>query len=350
MIASEAESTVLTVKSATPACRVIAWEVTRRCNLRCLHCRASANNSPYADELDTSQALTLVKSFKELGNPLIIFTGGEPLLRDDLFELIAAVREQNLRAALSVNGTLLDLYNISGIKTADISRCSISLDGASATTHDELRAVEGTFNAALQAANSLKKANIPLQINTTVSDRNIGELPAILELCKKLGVVAWHIFLLVPVGRGIKLKGIDTATYEQTLTWIYEQSISNELEIKPTCAPQYYRLFAQKNNQSHLPHQVNSGCLGGVGFCFINHTGIVQPCGYLELNCGNVREQSLSEIWKKSDVFLKLRDRSQYLGKCGKCNYHSQCTGCRARAFKADKNYLGDDPICLFPG
>lgn len=347
MSASGLASTGLTVKP-TPTCRVIAWEVTRRCNLRCLHCRASANDIPYADELDSREALALIKSFKELGNPLIIFTGGEPLLRDDLFELIAAVRGQNMRVALSINGTLLNPSSISKIRMADISRCSISLDGASATRHDAFRGVKGSFDAAVQAAIALEKATIPVQINTTITDKNINQLPAILDLCKGLGAVAWHVFLLVPVGRGAKLKGIDPVTYEQTLAWIYEQAISNPLEIKPTCAPQYYRLLAQKNVQSLNPHQKGRGCLGGVGFCFISHTGIVQPCGYLELKCGNVREQSLQKIWQNSGVFLKFRDQSQYPGKCGKCNYHSLCSGCRARALKADGNYLGDDPICLF--
>ena len=329
-----------------PACRVIAWEVTRRCNLKCLHCRASAKNIPYADELSTEEALELISSFKELGSPLIIFTGGEPLLREDIFELIAAVRAENLRAALSINGTGLSPEVIARIRHADISRCSLSLDGANADSHDGFRGVDGAFEQTIKGARTLRNAGIPLQINTTITDKNIEELPNILALSKLLGAVAWHVFLLVPVGRGALLKGIDTMTYERTLDWIYEQSLASRLEIKPTCAPQYYRLLAEKNDTA----QMSRGCLGGVGFCFISHTGTVQPCGYLELDCGNTRKQRLKDIWNNCEVFLRLRDQSQYSGKCGACTYHQHCNGCRARALKAYDDFLGDDPICGFKG
>ena len=327
-------------------CRVIAWEVTRRCNLKCLHCRASAENIPYFDELDTNEALSLVSSFTQLGSPLIIFTGGEPLLREDIFGLIASAREKNLRAALSVNGTLLSREIALKIKEAGVSRCSISIDGANSASHDSFRGVDGAFARGMEGAAMLKAAEVPLQINTTVTDKNINDLPGILALCKHAGAVAWHIFLLVPVGRGANLKGLGPAAYERALNWIFEQSMTNSLEIKPTCAPQYHRLLAEKKT----PTVKGRGCLGGVGFCFISHTGHVQPCGYLELSCGNVREQSLKNIWETSEVFLKLREQPQYSGKCGTCVYHNQCNGCRARAMQAGGNYLGDDPICLFRG
>lgn len=332
--------------ACSPPCRVIAWEVTRRCNLRCLHCRASASDIPYLNELNTEEALKLISSFRGLGSPLVILTGGEPLLRKDIFELIAAVCKANLRAALSVNGTLLSPETASKIKEAGVSRCSISLDGANATSHDSFRGVKGTFAQAIDGVQALKAAGVPVQINTTITEKNLEELPSILALCKLLEAVAWHIFLLVPVGRAAKLKGINPVSYEHALNWIYEQSVSNELEIKPTCAPQYYRLLAEKGHST----QAGRGCLGGVGFCFISHTGIVQPCGYLELACGNIKKQNLKEIWETSGVFLKLRDQAQYPGKCGPCPYHNRCNGCRARALKAHANFLHDDPICLFHG
>ncbi len=329
-----------------PPCRVVAWEVTRRCNLKCLHCRASAKNIPYFDELDTSEALGLVSSFTQMGTPLIIFTGGEPLLRQDIFELLASTRENGLRAALSVNGTLISRDLASKIREAGVSRCSISIDGANSASHDRFRGVTGAFAQAMEGAAALKAAGVPLQINTTITDGNINDLPDILNLCKLAGAAAWHVFLLVPVGRGTSLRGLGPAAYERALNWIYEQSLANSLEIKPTCAPQYHRLLAEKEASVVR----GRGCLGGVGFCFISHTGNVQPCGYLELNCGNIRKDSLKNIWETSEVFLKLRDQSQYSGKCGTCVYHNQCNGCRARAMQAGKSYLGDDPICLFKG
>lgn len=328
--------------SCIPPCRIIAWEVTRRCNLACVHCRASAKDIPYSRELNKAEALNLIRNFNELGRPLVIFTGGEPLLRPDLFELIRAVRENGQKVALSTNGTLISPAVIAEIKALEVSRCSISIDGASSAAHDGFRGVPGAFELALKGVRQFRCADIPVQINTTITYENFQELPAIFELCKQLGVAAWHVFLLVPVGRGTVLQSISPSVYEQALVWIYKQSQTTEIEIKPTCAPQYNRLLSQKATGG----RVGRGCLGGMGFCFISHTGMVQPCGYLQLNCGNVREMPLSEIWRNAPVFRQIRDVSAYSGPCGKCRFRHQCGGCRARAYAYSGDYLSSDPIC----
>ena len=404
---------------ATPPCRVIAWEVTRRCNLACLHCRASAQNIPYNQELSLAEASQLIQSFPKTGSPLVIFTGGEPLLRSDIFELVSLVKAQGLRAAISVNGTLLNAYNVAKMKESGISRCSISLDGENAITHDRFRGVPGAFEQALRGIALLRKEALSFQINTTITPHNLHSLAGMLNLCKQLGAVAWHIFLLVPVGRGKNLQGLNPESYEKALNWIYNQAQVEDIEIKPTCAPQYNRLASLKipnhtltnsinghtenqTNESaktgntdaphaspsfvnihasssmpsstpsylynptsspmpnpapklaHIPtlehgHRLKSrGCLGGLSFCFISHLGQVQPCGYLELNCGNVREKPFPLIWQNSQIFQNLRNPQTYTGQCGTCRYHNICGGCRARALAHSGNYLHDDPVCLF--
>ena len=393
----------------SPLCRVIAWEVTRRCNLACLHCRASAQNIPYDQELSLAEASQLIQSFPKTGSPLVIFTGGEPLLRSDIFELASLVKAQGLRAAMSVNGTLLSSQNIGQMKDSGISRCSISIDGENALVHDKFRGVPGAFDQALRGMALLREAKLPFQINTTISPHNLHSLPAILSLCKQLGAVAWHIFLLVPVGRGKNLEGIGPHAYEKALGWIYSQAETQDIEIKPTCAPQYNRqhqrltglkLASQNltgatgiteiagttevagqdknlkaNNTStassyyvagpidrltthptapmpkaasHIAAPTSRGCLGGLGFCFISHLGQVQPCGYLELNCGNVREKPFPLIWQHSEIFKNLRNPHAYTGQCGVCQHHNICGGCRARALAHSADYLHDDPVCLF--
>ncbi|MBQ4133585.1 MAG: radical SAM protein [Desulfovibrionaceae bacterium] len=327
-------------QNTVPQCRVIAWEVTRRCNLACVHCRASAKDIPYALELKREEALALADSFQTLGRPLIIFTGGEPLLRPDLFGLIRAVRKNGHKAALSVNGTLISPEIIEKIKDVEISRCSVSIDGGSPAAHDAFRGAPGCFEQAVNGIRQLVRAGVPVQLNTTITYRNYGELPAILNLCRELGAAAWHIFLLVPVGRGAEVREITPQMYEQALTWIYEQARSSELEIRPTCAPQYNCLTDESGSRQ------GRGCLGGVGFCFVSHTGIVQPCGYLQLDCGDVRVQSVSEIWRTSAVFQQLRNPGSYSGACASCRLHSRCGGCRARAHEHSGNFLAHDPIC----
>lgn len=346
------------LEGGIPACRLVAWETTRACNLACRHCRAEACLEPGPGELTTREGLALIDSFTEVGRPIVIFTGGEPMLRPDIYELIARVKSRGLTSAFSPNGTLITEKNAQKLKDAGVDRCSISIDGADAASHDDFRGVPGAFAASMAGIGHLKKAGVPFQINTTVTRANLASFQKIFELCRDIGAVAWHIFLLVPTGRAVDLldQVISAEEYEATLRWFYEFRKTADMSLKATCAPHYYRIMRQEAAREGVAvspanfgmDAMTRGCLGGVGFCFISHSGQVQPCGYLPLDCGNVREKPFPEIWRESAIFQKLRDPAQYDGKCGICEFHNVCGGCRARAFSMKGDYMGEEPLCLY--
>lgn len=338
--------------------RLVAWEVTRSCNLSCVHCRAAAMDRPYADELTREEGLRLLEAIATLGSPIVILTGGEPLLRPDIFDLAAHGHAKGLRMTMAPNGTLVTLEAARRMKEVGLQRISISLDGANAASHDAFRQVPGAFEGALMGIRHAKEADLPFQINTTITASNLRELPRIQELAVKLGAVAHHIFLLVPVGRGKTLQeqSINAEQYEQTLHWFYEQRDKVPLQLKATCAPHYYRILRQRarqegrsvDRQTFGLDAMTRGCLGGTGFCFISHVGDVQPCGYLEVTCGNVRQESFPKIWENSVVFQRLRNFKALEGKCGRCEYVRVCGGCRARAYEATGDYMAEEPLCLY--
>ena len=344
--------------NGAPACRLIAWEVTRSCNLACRHCRAEAHTEAYSGELDTDEAMRLIDSFPETGSPIVIFTGGDPMMRPDVYDLVRRVKKNGLTAAFSPNGTLIGAAEAQKIKAAGVDRCSISIDGANAKSHDQFRGVEGAFEASLAGIAHLREIGVPFQINTTVTKNNLASFKDIFHLCEKIGAVAWHIFLLVPMGRasGLADQVISAEEYEKVLYWFYDFRKSTSMQLKATCAPHYYRIMRQRAAAEKMPvtsanfgmDAMSRGCLGGTGFCFISHRGQVQPCGYLELNCGNIRERPFPEIWRESEIFKQLRNPAAYEGKCGKCEFHSVCGGCRARALAMQGNYLAEEPLCTW--
>jgi heme b synthase len=343
---------------AAASLRLVAWETTRNCNLACQHCRASATNGPYSGELDTAAAFRLLDQIAEVGRPIIILTGGEPLLRPDIFDIAQYGTDKGLRMVMAVNGTLMNEDNARQMAACGIRRISVSLDGASSDTHDRFRGVEGAFEGALKGIELAKGAGIEFQINTTITKANLDQIPAILKLAEDLGAAAHHIFLLVPTGRGkyIVDQAIDARQYEETLNWFYDQREKTSLQLKATCAPHYYRILRQRAKsdgksvtfQTHGLDAVTRGCLAGTGFCFISHRGIVQPCGFLHLNCGDVTRTSFVDIWKSSQVFAALRDPRQLKGKCAVCEYRRVCGGCRARAFEGTGDFLSQEPLCLY--
>jgi AdoMet-dependent heme synthase len=338
--------------------RLIAWEVTRTCNLSCIHCRAAAQDRSYEGELSTAEAFALLDNVASFAKPIIILTGGEPLLRPDIFEIAAYGKTKGFRMTMAPNGTLITPEKARQMKEAGIERISISIDGATAAAHDAFRQVPGAFDGALRGIAYARQADVEFQINTSITQQNLAELPAIQELAVKLGAVAHHIFLLVPTGRGKDLaeQAITAQQYEKTLHWFYEQKDQVPLQLKATCAPHYYRILRQRARADGRKVDVQTfgldamtrGCLGGIGFCFISHVGQVQPCGYLELNCGNSREKPFREIWENSEIFKKLRDPSLYQGKCGQCEYLRVCGGCRARAYENTGDFLAPEPLCLY--
>ena len=338
--------------------RLVAWETTRNCNLSCVHCRAAAEKGPYSGELDTTAAFHLLEQITEVGNPIVILTGGEPLMRDDIFDIAAYGTQKGLRMVMAPNGTLITDENAKKMVESGIKRISISIDGATKEFHDKFRGVQGAYDGAISGIHKAKKAGLEFQINTTITKTNLDQIPLIQKLAVDLGAVAHHIFLLVPTGRGkyIVDQEITAGEYEETLNWFYDQREKTPLQLKATCAPHYYRILRQRAKEegkkvtfdTHGLDAVTRGCLGGTGFCFISHRGIVQPCGFLDVNCGDVATESFAHIWQHSETFLRLRDFDQLTGKCGVCEFKKVCGGCRARAFEATGDFMAEEPLCTY--
>ncbi len=338
--------------------RLVAWEVTRSCNLNCVHCRASSERGPYEGELGTVKSLAVLDEIARTGRPVVILTGGEPLLRKDVFDLARHGTGLGLRMVMATNGTLISPEITKKMSDSGIQRVSISLDGQDAASHDRFRQVRGAFEGALTGIDELRRAGIEFQINTTVTRHNLDQVEAIMDLAVRLGAAAHHLFLLVPTGRARDLaeQEIEALEYERLLHWFYAMRDQVPLHLKATCAPHYYRILRQEAHargekvsfETYGLDAVTRGCLGGTAFCFISHEGVVQPCGYLEINCGDLREETFDEVWEGSEVFRNLRDFSLYEGKCGRCEYLRVCGGCRARAYEATGNYLAEEPLCSY--
>lgn len=346
------------LKLLSDTLRMIAWEVTRSCNLNCVHCRAASACGPYPGELSTQKCKSLIDEIAAAFQPVIILTGGEPLLRPDIFDIAYYGTQKGLRMVMATNGTLADEKIARKMIESGIQRVSVSIDGKDAQSHDAFRGEPGAFAGAMRGIEAMKSAGMEFQINTTITTANLHQLKDIHDLTLRLGAAAHHIFLLVPTGRGRDLasQAITAADYEETLKWFYQESLTCAIQLKATCAPHYFRIMHQNKVKGVEPkkktgghfHESTRGCLGGISFCFISHVGQVQPCGYLELNCGNVQKQSFAEIWESSEIFRNLRDYGKYGGKCGRCEFIKVCGGCRARAYEATGDYLAEEPLCLY--
>jgi heme b synthase len=337
--------------------RLIAWELTNACNLACIHCRASAIKDPAPDELSTAQAKHFVDELVEY-KPIIILTGGEPLLRSDVYDIAKYASGHGLRVVLATNGTLLTPDIVKRLKEVGIQRVSISIDGSTKETHDTFRGEKGAFESALRGIDILKNEGLSFQINTTITKRNLTQIPNIYDLALQLGASALHIFLLVPTGRGedIESDEIPPEEYERVLNWFYDKSKNSSIQLKATCAPHYFRIMRQRakaegikiTKETHGLEAMTKGCLGGTGFCFVSSTGNVYPCGYLPALAGNIRQKPFKMIWEKSKVFNDLRDLGKLKGKCGECEYRAVCGGCRARAYALTGDYLDEEPYCTY--
>ena len=338
--------------------RLIAWELTAGCNLACKHCRGASTSQVPEGELNTKEAKHFIDEIVEMGNPILILSGGEPLVRKDIYELAHYGTEKGLRIALATNGTLVNAEVAKKLHEAGIKRVSVSLDGATAESHDEFRCVPGAFDGSMKGIEALKNAGIGFQINTTITKRNVDEIPGILKMAEEIGAEALHIFLLVPTGRGKELKNEEIAPveYERILNWFYEQQKSTKIQLKATCAPHYFRIMRQRAKKAgveisvktHGYEAMTKGCLGGTGFCFVSSIGEVYPCGYLPALAGNIKQQPFREIWDNAQVFRDLRDTSKLKGKCGRCEFKEVCSGCRARAYAATGDYLAEEPYCIY--
>jgi heme b synthase len=344
--------------------RLVFWELTARCNLKCQHCRAEAQEDFVEGELTTDEVIKVARGIRETSDPILILTGGEPLVRKDFFDIVDECTRLFTRVAVATNGTLVDAAIARRLVESGVQRVSISLDGAKAGTHDVFRGVPGSFDGALCGFDALKQAGASLQVNVTVTRHNDNELDEILALALERGADAFHVFMLVPVGCGAEIsddKRLSPGRCEEVLTWLFEKSLEfkDRIHVKATCAPQYYRIMREVARNRNIPlprgpHGMNAvtrGCLAGSAVCFVSRTGDVQPCGYLPVIAGNVRKQTLGEIWRDSEVFAALRDPEQLKGKCGTCGYRKVCEGCRARAYAMTGDFMNEEPDCAYqPG
>jgi len=315
---------------------IIAWELTAACNLSCRYCRASASHEPDQGELDTDEAKRFVESIAPL-KPMLILSGGEPLLRPDLFQIIRLAVSLGIRVSLASNGTLITSGLAEEIADSGVSRVSISLDGADAAMHDHGRG-QGSFERSIKGIENLR-GRVDFQINFTVTQKNQSELIRIFDLAEKLGAAALHIFFLVPTGRGREEDVITPVRQEEMLRQIEGEMDRRTLEVQVTCAPQYARLKKPGHGRG------SGGCLAGRRFVFVSRKGEVYPCGYLPLRVGSVREKNFIEIWENSPELQALRE-GKLKGKCGRCEFSRSCGGCRARAYALTGDYLQSDPSC----
>ena len=385
--------------------RLVFWEVTKGCNLRCIHCRATATELTSPADLPTAKALDIITQISEFANPILVLSGGEPLYRTDIFQLAKFGTDRGLRVALATNGTLVTKEIARKIVDSGVKRVSISLDGVNAETHDTFRGIPGAFDAALYGFRNLKEMGMAVQINMTIARHNAKQLPAVLDMVRGIGADALHTFLLVPVGCGVDIaeaQMVPPQEYEDLLNWFYDQEQRGDIELKATCAPHYFRVVRQRRaaerkaegygatpakaaaepaigaTEMTMPgstginlkpgtragghpgghpgggthpggmNAVTKGCLAGTGVCFISHEGEVFPCGYLPALAGDLRKQSFAEVWTKSQVFETLRDNNNLTGKCGACEFRTVCMGCRARAYAATGDYMAEEPFCIY--
>ncbi len=339
----------------------IAWEATPRCNLNCIHCRSSSS-AGLKEKFSTEEAFRLLDKVAIVALPVFVLTGGEPLLRQDIFEIASYGTRKGFRMCLATNGTIIDDDKCRKIIDSGIKLVSLSLDGSKPEIHDDFRRQKGSFNRILQGIEKIKKHEIEFIINSSFTKRNSHDILSVYRLAKELGAKAWYMFMIVPTGRGEELfrELIPKEDYENILNWHYEmERDEQDLLVRPTCAPHYYRIFAQRSKAERLPFQRRSlsfstgggkGCVAAQSIAFINFEGEVMPCSYFPKSAGNIKEKSFPEIWNSS-LFTELRDFSKYGGKCGICEYLSICGGCRARAYTVSGDYMGEEPFCDYsPG
>jgi radical SAM protein with 4Fe4S-binding SPASM domain len=345
-----------------PELRLLFWESTARCNLHCAHCRRlDVTAEATRTDLTAPQARALIDSASALGGrakPIFVFSGGEPLLRSDWRELALHARQAGLITALATNGTLIDPATADRIAQAGFHRVSVSIDAPQARTHDSFRGMAGAFASALAGIAALRAAGVPVQVNMTIYAGNADQLQAVYDLARDAGAAALHLFVLVPVGCGLEIadsQQLSAAQCEAVLKWIVQRHAEGPLELKATCAPQFYRVARQwlRDNPDHGgAERVKAmlrgrGCMAGTGVIFVSHAGEVFPCGYFPARCGNVLVEGLERIWRESPVLTELRRFGALEGKCGVCEHKMICGGCRARGYHLTGRLMADDPTCL---
>jgi radical SAM protein with 4Fe4S-binding SPASM domain len=316
---------------------VMSWNVTRECNMKCSHCYINATDEKLANELTTMEGKNLIDQISKVSKPLLILSGGEPLLRPDIYELIHYGASKGLKMGLGSNGSLIDDKVATKLKDAGIATVSISLDSHIPAQHDDFRGVTGAWEKAVNACKALRKNNILVQVNTTLTQQNYNQIDDIMSLAEEIGVENFHLFFLVPTGRGTKLADISPQKYEDMISNTFAKVAKHKLNVRPSCAPQFMRIA--KGMGLDMRQWVR-GCLAGLYYCRIYPNGDVTPCPYLPIKLGNVREKSFKEIWFNSPIFKALRDPNSLKGKCGACEFRGLCGGCRARAYGLSSDFI----------
>ncbi|MDA8170947.1 MAG: radical SAM protein [Nitrospiraceae bacterium] len=337
----------------------IAWEITRRCNLRCVHCRSSSELEVKGHpDFPTGEAFRILDDIASYAKPVIVLSGGEPLLRDDVFEIAGHGTGLGLRMCLATNGMLVTDGICEKIKASGIRIVSLSLDGSTEEVHDNFRSVKGAFRGITTAAGLFRKHGMEFIINSSFTKRNQEEIPRVYRLAKDLGATAWYMFMIVPTGRGEEIMNelISKEDYEEILDWHYRmEKDEKDMLVRPTCAPHYYRVVLQRSRDEKSKFERRTlkfstggakGCIAGQLICLIDVDGNVLPCSYFPKPAGNVMERPFKDIWEDSELFRELRDFKGYKGKCGSCEYINVCGGCRARAYSLTGDYLEEEPFC----
>lgn len=348
------------------------WELTRACSLACKHCRAEAVTRRHPDELTTEECISLIDELSTLKpKPTIIVTGGDPIMRDDLFEILAHATS-NLRVAVAFSGTRKAARRVEDLKEVGVARIAVSVDG-NEEVHDSFRGVRGSYRMSVELLEAAKSVGLPFQINTTVSRETIDSLPEVAKLAASLGAEMWDVFFVVPTGRASIDLMPKPQEFEDILCWLYDVAKRTGMSVKSSAAThmrrieamrgcgemptvgELYRKLSKRLDELPIAARVAKGSIGripgitdGRGMMFVSHVGEVYPSGFLPISAGNVRERSVIEIYRTSRIFVELRDPDRLKGKCGVCEYRRICGGSRARAYAVHGDYLAEEPCCTY--
>lgn len=347
---------------------IVFWELTRACMLACKHCRARAVTKRDPRELSTEECLELIDEIAEFAKPMLIFTGGDPMMREDLFEIVSYASKR-FRTSIAFSGTeLATIEKLEELKKAGVSRIAVSIDGLE-KTHDEIRGIRGSFKKSVEVLKNAREVGLSFQVNTTVFKQNIQELPSVAKLCKELNAEMWDVFFLVPTGRA-KIEFMPSPQeFEDILCWLYD--LKKFMNVKSSAAVHFRRIEVMRD-RGEMPEvsslyywlleetkdlgeerkvkkpDARAFVTDGRGMFFISHTGEVYPSGFLQISAGNVRERSVREIYENSEIFVKLKDPNNLKGKCGICEFRFICGGSRARAYAISKDFLAEEPCCVY--
>jgi len=343
--------------------RLISWNMTFRCNLRCPHCYIDAGEREGEGALNTAEGKMLIDQIADVSKPILIFSGGEPLLRNDVFDLARYATEKGLTVAMGTNGTLITDSVARELKSCGVKAVAVSIDSCIPEHHDAFRGVTGSWERAVEGIEACIRNGIDVQANTTVTQQNYDEIEAIMALAEEHGARAFHLFFLVPTGRGVNVEDISADMYERMIEGVLEKIADGtyNLTVRPVCAPQFMRIASQKGLDLE---RWTRGCIAGLTYCRIYPTGEVTPCPYLPIKVGNIRDAPFKDIWFDSPILKALRNPNNLKGKCGACDYQDICGGCRARAYgltsfvdfcgglqeptELKGDYLAEEPWCPY--